>query len=168
MIIIITGATHTGKTNLAQSLLNKNQFPYLSLDHLKMGLIRSHNSSLSTNDDDKLTEYLWPITKEIIKTTIENNQNLIIEGKYIPPTWQNDFNDFYLNNIKFYCLVMSKNYIMNNIERINNYANIIEKRLFDSSCQSEELIKENEDYLNMCINNNLNYVLIDKDYKIEI
>ncbi len=40
MIILIAGASHTGKTKPAQSLLEKYKFPYLSIDHLKMGLIR--------------------------------------------------------------------------------------------------------------------------------
>ena len=29
--------------------------------------------------DDALTDYLWPVVREIIKTAIENEQNLIIE-----------------------------------------------------------------------------------------
>ena len=86
MIILITGASHTGKTVLAQKLLEKYNFPYLSIDHLKMGLIRSKNTDLTPMDDDeKLTEYLWPIVREMIKTAIENRQNLIVEGCYIPP-----------------------------------------------------------------------------------
>ena len=71
MIIIITGASHTGKTLLAQKLLEKYRFPYLSIDHLKMGLIRSGQTELTPYDDNKLTDYLWSIIKEIIKTAIE-------------------------------------------------------------------------------------------------
>ena len=41
MIILITGASRVGKTILAQKMLEKYKYPYLSLDHLKMGLIRS-------------------------------------------------------------------------------------------------------------------------------
>ena len=47
MIILITGASHTGKTVLAQKLLEKYKYPYLSIDHLKMGLIRSGNTDLT-------------------------------------------------------------------------------------------------------------------------
>jgi hypothetical protein len=32
-----------------------------------------------TSSDKELTEYLRPIVREIIKTAIENNQNLVIE-----------------------------------------------------------------------------------------
>ena len=52
MIILITGASHTGKTLLAQKLLEKYKYPYLSIDHLKMGLIRSGQTELTPYDDD--------------------------------------------------------------------------------------------------------------------
>ena len=53
MIVLITGASHTGKTVLAQRLLEKYKYPYLSVDHLKMGLIRSGNTELTPCDEDK-------------------------------------------------------------------------------------------------------------------
>ena len=85
MIILITGASHTGKTALAQKLLEKYQYPYLSIDHLNMGLIRSKYTELTPMSDDReLTAYLWPIVREMVKTAIENKQNLIVEGCYIP------------------------------------------------------------------------------------
>ena len=88
MIILITGASHTGKTLLAQKMLEKYKYPYLSIDHLKMGLIRSGNTVLTPEDDESLTGYLWPIVREIMKTVIENQQNLIVEGCYIPFDWR--------------------------------------------------------------------------------
>lgn len=91
MIILITGASHTGKTLLAQKLLEKYKFPYFSIDLLKMGLIRSKNTTLTPEDDDKLQNYLWPIVCKMIKTAIENKQNLIIERCYIPPNWNKSF-----------------------------------------------------------------------------
>ena len=57
MIILITGASHTGKTLLAQNMLEKYKYPYLSIDHLKMGMIRSGNTVLTPEDDDDLIEY---------------------------------------------------------------------------------------------------------------
>ena len=132
MIILITGASHTGKTALAQTLLEKYKYPYLSIDHLKMGLIRSRNTSLTPISKDKdLTEYLWPIVCEMIKTAIENKQNLIVEGCYIPFDWAKYFKSEYLDSIKYYCLVMSENYIRNHFDDIIKYANVIERRLDD-------------------------------------
>ena len=168
MIILITGTTHSGKTLLAQRLLEKYQYPYLSIDHLKMGLIRSHNTNLTPLSSDKdLTDYLWPIVKEIIKTAIENKQNLIIEGCYIPLDWQKDFTEIYLENIKFYCLIMSEEYIKKNFNDILEYANIIENRINDQ-IDIEELIKENKRLLDKAQKNNIKYILIDDRYQINV
>ena len=163
MIILITGASHTGKTLFAQKLLEKYKYPYLSIDHLKMGLIRSKNTNLTPCDDEKLTDYLWPIVREMIKTAIENNQNLIVEGCYIPFDWQKDFEIEYLNKIKYYCLVLSQNYIKNHFDDIKKHANAIENRLYDD-CTMEEVLKDNVTYLEQAKKHNLNCILIEENY----
>ena len=169
MIILITGASHTGKTTLAQKLLEKYSYPYLSIDHLKMGLIRSGNTDLTPlSDDNELTEYLWPIVCEIIKTAIENKQNLIIEGCYIPFDWEKYFTEDYLKNIKYYCLIMSEEYIKNNFGDIKKYANVIENRLDDSDFTMESAIKENKKILERAKKHKANYILIDDKYQIDI
>lgn len=168
MIILLTGASHTGKTKLAQKLLEKYGYPYLSLDHLKMGLIRSGQTDLTPSDDDKLTEYLWPITREMIKIAIENKQNLIIEGCYIPFDWKEDFSKDYLTEIKYICLVMSEEYIRNNFESIKQYANVIEQRLDDSGYTMESLLTENAEVLKQCKRYKVDYLMIDKEYKVDI
>ena len=164
MIILITGATHTGKTRLAQQLLEKYKFPYLSIDHLKMGLIRSGNTTLTPEDDNELQKILWPIVREIIKTAIENNQNLIVEGGYIPIDWSKDFSSQYLSEINYQCLVMSKEYIDLHYTDIQKYESVIEKRLPDTMPTKEELIRENNEYLEQCRKHRLDYILIDKTY----
>ena len=168
MIILITGASHTGKTVFAQKLLEKYKYPYLSIDHLKMGLIRSGNTDLTPlSDDKKLTEYLWPVVREMIKTAIENRQNLIVEGCYIPFDWKDDFESEYLENIKYYCLVMSEKYIRNNFEDIKKYANVIESRLCDDYT-TEDAIEDNSFVLKSAIKHNLNYILIDDVYSVDL
>ncbi|MBE6689243.1 MAG: ATP-binding protein [Ruminococcaceae bacterium] len=169
MIIIITGASHTGKTLLAQNLLEKYGYPYLSIDHLKMGLIRSGNTKLTPLSDDKeLTEYLWPIVREIIKTAIENNQNLIVEGCYVPCNWKNDFDSGYLENIRYYCLVMSERYIKNHFDDIKKHACAIEKRICDDELTPEGVAEDNAYFLRNAKEYKLNYVLIDDEYEINI
>ena len=168
MIISISGASHTGKTLLAQKLLEKYKYPILSIDLLKMGLIRSCNTSLTPEDDEKLEEYLWPIIREMIKTAIENKQSLIIEGAYIPFDWKKDFDSSYLQEIQFYCLVMTQNYIQNHFSDIKNYANIIEKRLEDSWFTKETALEENIKNLELCKQNNCRYILIDDSYDVDI
>jgi 2-phosphoglycerate kinase len=168
MIILITGASHVGKTQLAQKLLEKYKYPYFSIDHLKMGLIRSGNTTLTPlSDDNELTEYLWPIVREIIKTVIENEQNLIIEGCYIPFDYENDFSKEYLDNIKYYCIVMSENYIKNNFDDIKKYENVIEHRLCDD-CTIENVLSDNKNILELAKKYNVNYILIDDKYEIDI
>lgn len=168
MIIIITGASHTGKTNLAQRLLEKYKYPYLSIDHLKMGLIRSGNTKLTPmSAENELTDYLWPIVSEIIKTAIENKQNLIVEGCYIPFDWEKYFEKKYLDNIKYYCLVMSEHYIRNHFDDIKKYANVVEDRLEDG-CTVESVLQDNARILELCQKNEVNYVLIDEEYQIPI
>ena len=168
MIVLITGASHTGKTVLAQKLLEKYKYPYLSIDHLKMGLIRTGYTKLTVKDDDMLTEYLWPIVREMIKTAIENRQNLIVEGCYIPFDWVNDFEQEYLDNIRYYCLVMSKKYIENNFDNIKKYANTVESRIDDEWCTMESVLDENTKFLTGAKKYNANIVFIDDSYKVDI
>ena len=169
MIILITGASHTGKTALAQKLLEKYKYPYLSIDHLKMGLIRSGNTKLTPmSDDGDLTAYLWPIVREMIKTAIENKQHLIVEGCYIPFDWSKDFEQEYLEHIKYYCLVMSENYIKNYFADIKKYANIIENRLDDECYTLESVLAENAEVLSLAQKHNVNYILIEDKYEINI
>ena len=169
MIILITGASHTGKTALAQKLLEKYKYPYLSIDHLKMGLIRSGHTTLTPiSDDALLTEYLWPIVREIIKTAIENKQNLIVEGCYIPFDWKKAFETEYLQHIKYYCLVMSENYIKSHFLDIKKYASIIEDRLDDEYCTLETVLNDNAETLSLCQKYGTDYILINEKYQIDI
>ena len=169
MIILITGASHTGKTVLAQKLLEKYKYPYLSIDHLKMGLIRSGNTALTPmSDDADLTAYLWPIVREMIKTAIENKQNLIVEGCYIPFDWQKDFESEYLKAIKYYCLIMSEGYIRRHFADIKKYANAIENRLDDDWCTMESVLADNAEMLLLAQKYSVNYILIEDKYEINI
>jgi adenylate kinase family enzyme len=166
MVILIAGSSHTGKTLLAQKLLEKYKYPYLSIDHLKMGLIRSGNTELTVEDDDKLIDYLWNIVKEIIKTNIENNQNIIIEGCYIPFNWKESFDDEYLKEIQYVCLIMTENYIRTHWLDIKIHGNAIEKRKYEDVSQ-KELITDNNINLEMCKKYNHRYILIDDKYEVD-
>ncbi len=143
MIILITGASHTGKTVLAQRLLEKMKIPYPSIDHLKMGLSRSGQTDLTPGDDEKLTAYLWPIVREIIKTAIENRQDLIVEGCYVPFGWRRDFDEPYLSSIRFICLAVTDAYVDAHFDAILSHASDVEARLDDSDCTAEKLKADN-------------------------
>lgn len=169
MIVLITGASHTGKTAFAQKLLETYQYPYLSIDHLKMGLIRSGNTSLTPTSGDKaLTDYLWPIVREMIKTAVENRQNLIVEGCYVPLDWAKDFEKTYLDEIRFYCLVMSETYIRKHFADIKKFACVIENRGDDGDCTVESVLRDNAQVLTQCIRHGTEYILIDDAYQFDI
>ena len=146
MIILITGASHTGKTLLAQRMLEQTHFPCLSIDHLKMGLIRSGQTTLTPADDEELIPYLWPIVREMIKTAIENRQNLIVEGCYVPFDWRQDLDETYLREIRFICLAMTDRYIDTHFEEIVGKESVIESRIIDPCCTVERLKAENRHY----------------------
>ena len=156
MIILITGASHAGKTALAQKLLEQYQYPYLSIDHLKMGLIRSGNTDLTPmSTDEELTAYLWPII-------------LIVEGCYIPFDWKKDFDSEYLEHIQYYCIVMSREYIRNHFADIKKYANVIENRLDDAWCTMESMLSDHAQVLELAQKYRVNYILIEDPYEINI
>lgn len=161
---MITGATHTGKTKLAQMMMEKLHYPYLSEDHIKMGLIRSGYTDLTPEDDDKLVDYLWPVIREMIKTAIENDQNMIIEGCYVPFDWKKDFSEEYLCKIRFICLCFSDSYIDAHFDDIKRYASCIEARLDDDYCSIDLIKRDNKYYLDGCRMHDLDVVLIENNY----
>lgn len=167
MILLIGGATHCGKTKLAQKLLETYHIPYYSIDHIKMGLIRSHITDIDVEDDEALMYFLWPIIKEIILTAIENKQHLIIEGCYIPFDWQKDFSEYERKEIHYCCMIFSQEYIEQHLQEIVHYANCIEQRLKDQ-VDIDSLIKENLNNLENCKKYNLPYLLIKDSYLIDI
>ena len=165
MVIIITGASHTGKTLLAQRMLEKYKYPYLSIDHLKMGLIRSGYTNLTPEDDDAMTEYLWPIIREMIKTAVENQQNLIVEGCYVPFDWRRDFDARYLKDIQFICLAMTGEYIKSHFNDITGHASEIESRIADEDCTFESVQADNRRIIDGFLRAGEQITVIKDDYE---
>ena len=168
VILFLTGASHTGKTLLAQRLLERHRVPYLSIDHLKMGLIRSGETALTPEDDAALEAYLWPIVREIARTALENRQHLILEGGYILFRWREDFTDRELREIRFCCLAMTRDYIEHHFADIRRYADVIERRLDDSGCTPAWLIAENERCRELCRRYDCPCLLIDGEYRVDL
>ena len=165
MIILITGASHTGKTVLAQRMLERYKYPSLSIDHLKMGLIRSGKTDLTPEDDEALTAYLWPIVREMMKTAIENRQHLIVEGCYVPFDWRRDFSEEYLPSIRFVCLAMTDAYIDANFDKITAHGSDIEARMDDACRTIAHLKADNRKYIAGYQKTGERIALIDADYE---
>lgn len=145
MIILITGPTHTGKTVLMQRLIEQLKIPGTSMDHVKMGLIRGEYTALTPADDGVLTQFMWPLFREMLKTALENGQHLILEGCYVPFSWHRNFTVQELSSIYCVCLTMTDAYIDQSFDVIQSYGNVIEERL-DDEIQKDYLKKENKTY----------------------
>lgn len=158
---------------MAQNLLEKYKVPYLSIDHLKMGIYRSNKNCGFTPLDSTefIGDKLWPIIREIIKTNIENNQNLIIEGCYILPHYIKEFEKSYAKKIIPVFLVFSAEYIKENFEsKILKHRNVIEDRgeIEESDDNITENIKEHHEFRKRCVEAGVKYFEIDKNYEEEI
>ena len=121
MILLIGGSSHVGKTLVAQKLMERTHFPYVSLDHLKMAFIRTKKTDLTVEDDYEMRYFLWPFAAEMVKTAIENDQNMIVEGGYI----------------------------RSNFDTITEKANVIERRL-DDELDMERLIICSKEFRKDC------------------
>ncbi|EOA2510351.1 hypothetical protein ACHYQX_001311 [Campylobacter upsaliensis] len=170
MIILIGGESHTGKTLLAQRLLEIYHYPYMSLDHLKMGFIKGlENPPFSVEEDSKITAFLWRIVVGIIETCIENEQNLILEGVNLTPKNVRILLDSKpLAPIKVLFLIFSKQYILKQYHTIKRKENIIEKRKESYVASKEQLIKEHSALQEQCKKYKLPFIEIQEDYESEI
>ena len=173
MVILIAGASFVGKTLMAQKLLEKHKIPYISIDHIKMGLFRSDYDFKFTPEskDEIITEKLWPIIKGIIMTNIENSQNIIIEGCYFPDSL-NSFDKKYLDKIIFLYIIFSENYINKNLsKKIYEYRDVIEERVYEMENEKDfmkKYIQTNNENKEKCIKNGIKYFVINNDYNKEI
>ena len=63
---------------------------------------------------------------------------------------------------------MSEEYIRNHFADIKEYANAIENRLDDEWCTLESVLADNEEMLALAQRYNVNYILIEDEYEINI
>ena len=77
-----------------------------------------------------------------------------------------DFEQLYLDRIRYYCLVMSEDYISRHFSDIQRYANVAEKRL-DEALDPQALIRDNAAYLEACRQHGYRFILIDDEYQAD-
>ena len=108
---------------------------------------------------------MWPIVREMLKTAVENEQNLIVEGCYIPFDWRQDFDEQYLANIRFVCLAMTEEYIKNHFDEIISHESEVETRLVEADCMVTDLTADNKRYIDGFQKAGECVVIIDDDYE---
>lgn len=171
MIILINAVGSTGKTVMAQRLLEKYHIPYLSIDHLKMGLYRGdkHCGFTPLDDVEVIGDKLWPILKGMMMTNIENGQDIIVEGCYVLPHYLKEFDNHYSEKIIPIFMGFSTNYIRLNFEsKIKQYRNTIECRQSPEERTMDEVIKEHDEFKERCLQSDVTYFEIKNDYNEEI
>ncbi len=167
MAILIGGVSCTGKTVMAQKLLEKYRIPYLSIDHVKMGLIRGSKycDFSATDSDDEISNKLWPIVRGIIMTNIENGQHIIIEGCYLPPKHIKDFEPEYLEQIVALYIGFSKDYLKKHFDSgIVGHRSEIEQKDYDDYMNRDNFIKLHSQSKEICKKNNMKFFEINDDY----
>ena len=170
MLILIGGISHSGKTLLAQKLLETHHYPYLSIDHLKMGLCRSGIACGFTPLDstEHIAEKLWPMLKGIIMTAIENKQNLIIEGAYLLPNRIAELDDEYQNELLALYLCFSESYIKAHLDSdILRHRCAIESRKYGNSETLADYLSESKRLKVLCEAHHATYFEISEDYQKE-
>lgn len=170
MVILISAEGSTGKTLMAQRLMEKYKIPYLSIDHLKMGLYRSNTDCGFTPESDReiIEGKLWPIIREMIKTAIENNQHMIIEGCYLFPERLKEFDEEYLCFIIPVFMGFTANYVKNNFHTgIIAHRSDIEQRGYDEDRSIEQIIAGNAALQEKCRAESIDFFEIDGDYETD-
>ena len=171
MVILIGGASCTGKTIMAQKLLEIYKIPYLSIDHIKMGIIRgnSYCDFTAEDKDEELTRKLWPIVKGIIKTNIENDQHIIIEGCYIPTDDVMDFEPEYLNHILPLYIGFSEEYIRKHFQDgIVEHRSEIEHKDISDYMNLENFVNLHKFQKERCTKDHQMYFEVTKDYQEDL
>lgn len=171
MVILIGGVGYAGKTLMAQKLLEKYHYPYLSIDHLKMGLYLSDIECGFTpySSQKDIGEKLWQILKGVITVNIENKQNLIIEGLYLLPEKIKKLEEKYSKEIISFYLGFAEKYILNSFdEKIIGNRSVIENRKYENSDIVQDYIFENKQQKKMCENADAKYFEITNDYEEEM
>lgn len=163
MVILLGGVSHSGKTFLSKKLIDKYKIPCTSLDHIKMGMIRGCNDCgfSAVDSDEIIAEKMWGFIEGFIITCLENKQNTILEGCYFPCE---KVRKLLCDDLAVIFIVLSKQYIIENFEKIIKYENVVEDRKFPESREIEFFINENERIKEQCIKYELPYFEITGDF----
>ena len=167
MVILLGGASLSGKSAAAIKVAKKYGYEVISLDLIKMGLIRSKMTSLTPLNDDELTLFMWPMVREMIKTAVENKRNVVFEGAYIPFGYEKDFDSSYLEDIRCVFLILSERYLQNNFDAVLSHCFDAEFRGKDFTCDRQSLSEENSKILQECRRRKYSYILIEDFYRVE-
>ena len=165
MILFLQGASHAGKTTFAKRLARLTGASVVSLDLLKMGLIKSGNtdfSGLTPEDDAAIAERLWPIVREMALVADENGQSLIVEGVSLPFVEAGVLvRELGEGRAAAFAVVFSEKYIRNHYELICQKASASERRVHQDPPALADLLSDHASIRSDAINNGWTLLEID-------
>ena len=151
--------------------MSNHNLSYYSIDRLKMEVYRGdENCGFTPIDSNELIgNKLWSTIRDVISTSIENKQDLIIEGAYIFPEYLSDFDSECLNQILPIFICFSEKYIRENYETgILKYRHAEETRIYEEERSSEIFIQDHMTLMSKCEKNEVEYFAIDENYEEEM
>jgi hypothetical protein len=106
MLYLVSGTSRSGKTLIAEQLLEQKQIPYMSLDWLMMGFTNGM-PQLGIHDKlfpDEIAKRLWSFFKAMCESMLYLEIDYIIEGEAMLPELIQELLDKYPDKIKI-CFV---------------------------------------------------------------
>jgi putative acetyltransferase len=166
-VFLIGGVGGTGKTLLASKLMRVLHIPYVSIDHLMMGMVRSdpdcHFSPLDSGET--IGRHMWPFLKAVIQTNIENNHSIILEGFQLQPEWVTDFTEEYQKHIIPVFIGFSEQYLRSNlVSNIRKHRHVVERRE-NEALNIESLITQHLRLKSECVKHQVTHFEIDESYE---
>lgn len=148
MVVIITGASCTGKTMLTKRLIDTCGVKQIAMDSIKMYLFRNDNNCGFTPTDSNrfIGGKIWSVIKKEILNAIDNGTDLIIEGAYFSPEY------------------IRKQYNLGIIK----HRHIVKKRAYEEDRAPEVFIKYHNVLKEKCIEYGQRYYYIESDYEKEM
>lgn len=165
-VILIGGVGGTGKTLLAKQLMKKLHIPYVCIDHLMMGMLRSETACGFSVDDSAETigQAMWPLLVGFIKTNIENQHSIILEGFQLQPELIAQFEEPYRSQLLSVFVGFSEvHFRAGQFAKIEQYRHVVEQRL-PETYDLEMLVQSHQQLQANCQKSEMPFFELDGDY----
>ena len=145
MLYLVSGTSRSGKTLIAEKLMEEKQIPYMSLDWLMMGFTNGM-PQLGIHDKlfpDEIAKRLWSFFKAMCESMLYLEIDYIIEGEAMLPELIQELLDKYPDKIKICFVGYTDIDIDQKAQDIKTY----------STRRGDWLTKESDDYIYEHIDN---------------
>lgn len=149
MLYIISGSSRSGKTMIAEKIMEQCKIPYLSIDWLVMGFT---NGIPEYGIHDKLwpneiAEKIWSFLKAFCENLIWSGTDYVIEGEAVLPELINGLLKKYPDSVKVCYVGYTEVNINDKVKDIYDY----------SSEKNDWLTNESNEYVQNHISNMIEY-----------